>query len=631
VYISNFQLNNYKSFDKSVTLKLTTGFNLITGANNVGKTALLEGLGLRFSSVPHRSVKTIGRQPQEMSTTSISFTLTNDELWEILRKGTSRQLRTQMPSTDSEVARSLAIGEHDADAARRFWDWIFKNESYRFDLQFQGMDDNQKMTRWRAQEDQSCSLFSIPACDLTSYCDFDPHKRTFNVHGAPVNAKDQVCDLGCDLALTLAGQVYSFEAERFALGRCKRETESELLPDAANLANVLNYLDDNPSKFRDYMELVKEVLPQIKQVGVRSYRDPTYVEVVVWTEDAALRNNDLAFSLSECGTGVGQVLAILYVVYTSPDPRAIIIDEPQSFLHPGAIRKLIDILHRYSKHQFIIATHAPTVITAAHANTIALVTQDTGESAIRTLDARKAEDQMLYLSEVGASLADVFGADQILWVEGKTEERCFPTILERLSDRRLSGTAIIGVLSPGDLRGRHKETIHRIYDRLSASAALIPPAVGFVFDRDGLTQREEDDLARMTGSKIHFLNRRMYENYLLNPRAITSLINTLDTGRAIPLVESEVEEWLNSASKNPLYFRSTALKDDHGDDWLKNIDGASVLDGVFSALSEKRVTYLKVVHGLALTEWLIENDPTGLKDLAKRLVSILDMTQAEQQ
>ncbi|MDX6290074.1 MAG: hypothetical protein QOH42_1873, partial [Blastocatellia bacterium] len=518
----------------------------------------------------------------------------------------------------------LAIGEHDAESARKFWDWIFRNEIYRFDFQFRGIKDNQSARRWVVQREQTCSLFSIPACDLTSYCDFDPYERTFNVHGVPVNVKDQVCDLGCDLAVTFASKVYSFEAERFALGRCKRETEDELLPNARNLANVLNSLDDNPSKFRDYVELVQEVLPQIKQVGVRSYLDPTEVEVVVWTEERARRDNKLAFSLVECGTGVGQVLAILYVLYTSPDPRAIIIDERQSFLHPGAARKLIDILHRYPQHQFVIATHSPTVISAAHANTITLVTQNEGESTLRTLDARKAEDQTLYLSEVGASLADVFGADQILWVEGKTEEKCFPAILEEFSDRRLKNTAIVGVLSPGDLRGRHKETIYRIYNRLSVATALIPPAVGFVFDRDRLSQQDEDDLERMSDGKVRFLSRRMYENYLLNPPAVMWLINELDVARGTPLTGSEVEDWLTGASQNPQYFLSKHSEKENADDWVKKIDGAAVFDGMFSALSDKRVTYLKVVHGLALTDWLIENDPKSLEELVDLLVSILN-------
>jgi hypothetical protein len=272
----------------------------------------------------------------------------------------------------------------------------------------------------------------------------------------------------------------------------------------------------------------------------------------------------------------------------------------------------------------VIATHSPTVISAAHANTITLVTQNEGESTLRTLDARKAEDQTLYLSEVGASLADVFGADQILWVEGKTEEKCFPAILEEFSDRRLKNTAIVGVLSPGDLRGRHKETIYRIYNRLSVATALIPPAVGFVFDRDRLSQQDEDDLERMSDGKVRFLSRRMYENYLLNPPAVMWLINELDVARGTPLTESEVEDWLTGASQNPQYFLSKHSEKENADDWVKKIDGAAVLDGMFSALSDKRVTYLKVVHGLALTDWLIENDPKSLEELVDLLVSILN-------
>jgi predicted ATPase len=45
------------------------------------------------------------------------------------------------------------------------------------------------------------------------------------------------------------------------------------------------------------------------------------------------------------------VLAILYVVMTSNHPQTIIIDEPQSFLHPGAVKKLIEVLKQYPQHQ----------------------------------------------------------------------------------------------------------------------------------------------------------------------------------------------------------------------------------------------------------------------------------------
>ncbi len=61
MYITKFQIIDYKSFLRSQELHLTPGFNVIVGQNNVGKTALVEALGLRFKNEPHRSVRTLPR------------------------------------------------------------------------------------------------------------------------------------------------------------------------------------------------------------------------------------------------------------------------------------------------------------------------------------------------------------------------------------------------------------------------------------------------------------------------------------------------------------------------------------------------------------------------------------------
>jgi len=58
MHISHFQLFNYKSFRDSGALEFKPGINIIVGANNAGKTALLEALSLDFENNPHRSLKT---------------------------------------------------------------------------------------------------------------------------------------------------------------------------------------------------------------------------------------------------------------------------------------------------------------------------------------------------------------------------------------------------------------------------------------------------------------------------------------------------------------------------------------------------------------------------------------------
>ncbi len=59
MYLSKFQLFNYKSFRDSGLLEFTPGINIIVGENNSGKTALLEALSLQFDDFTHRSIKTL--------------------------------------------------------------------------------------------------------------------------------------------------------------------------------------------------------------------------------------------------------------------------------------------------------------------------------------------------------------------------------------------------------------------------------------------------------------------------------------------------------------------------------------------------------------------------------------------
>ena len=167
---------------------------------------------------------------------------------------------------------------------------------------------------------------------------------------------------------------------------------------------MLNGLQHNRERFIVFNTLVREVFPQIHWISVRPHpTDHQALEIVVWNHDPKSERDDLTVPLNESGTGVGQVLAILYVVLTSSNARTIIIDEPQSFLHRGASRKLIAILKRYPQHQFIVSTHSPTIITASSPQTIILIRQQESESVAEILNASEIEEQRRYLAEIGAT------------------------------------------------------------------------------------------------------------------------------------------------------------------------------------------------------------------------------------
>lgn len=85
--ISSFSIKNYKSFEEPQELQFSAGFNIIVGQNNVGKSALLEALALKFTSKPHTSKLTLperGMRLNPMSSAEVTFTITRKELKFIL-------------------------------------------------------------------------------------------------------------------------------------------------------------------------------------------------------------------------------------------------------------------------------------------------------------------------------------------------------------------------------------------------------------------------------------------------------------------------------------------------------------------------------------------------------------------
>ncbi|MBW4486862.1 MAG: AAA family ATPase [Trichocoleus desertorum ATA4-8-CV12] len=420
-------------------------------------------------------------------------------------------------------------------------------------------------------------------------------------------------------------RIYRFYAERLNVGICGYTGSADLKPDASNLAEVIHLLPNkNPSKFSLLNRFLSDVFPHIEYVSSIEKED-SKVEIRLWTIEAAREGReDLTFPLSDCGTGISQVLAILYVVITSQLPRTIIIDEPQSFLHPGAAKKLIEILKEFPQHQYFIATHSPMLITAANPARIIKLSYDGCETKASIIYPDETTEQRSILAEVGVRLSDVFGADNILWVEGPTEEQCFPLILEKVAKRILRGTVILSVKNTGDLEGKNSRLIFDIYDKLSGGSSLFPPAIGFILDREGKTKQQMEDLKRRSSNAIEFLPRRMYENYLLISKAITDVINKNDPLRESLLVEQEVQEWIDQKRQAGDYIKSANPENLSESEWFERVDASKLLKDLFITLSEARVQFSKPKHSYELTSWIVNHQPERFLDLAKFLEGRLD-------
>jgi AAA15 family ATPase/GTPase len=457
MYLSKFQLFNYKSFLDSGRLEFTPGINIIVGQNNSGKTALLEALALNFDNVPHRSIKTLpdpSSRIDEKSNIEISLTFHKDEFRALINQFPPHSVgilqpeyKTMPPEQLVSLFKEWLDNPHPAQLIISSSDGNNINELNQKVRLYQNLEDKDRIRVSRRNH------YKVISIELTNDSKFKFDKTT------EWGSKGE--DFPTTIFKHFRNRIYRFYAERLNIGSCSFGSNPQLASDASNLAEVLNILQGGGKKkvFERFNQYASAIFPYIKYISVRpkpqqerQLPHSSKLEILVWSIEAAEHDReDLAFPLSTCGTGIGQALAILYVVLTSQEPRTIIIDEPQSFLHPGAAKKLVEILKEFPQHQYFIATHSPMIIAAANPSTIVKLRYEDGETKASVMNSEDVKEQRSLLAELGVSLSDVFGADNILWVEGPTEERCFPLILEKVAKKPLRGTQILAIKNIGDL------------------------------------------------------------------------------------------------------------------------------------------------------------------------------------
>jgi hypothetical protein len=593
--LNTIRIRNYKGFADSGVIELGKHWTVVVGRNNAGKTAFLECFGFqRFQNKAHLNISqdpSIPRNPT--SRVDVSIDITGEELERaVLRAGGQCDVPVPAATNGLTYLRHVLFGTHNT---------VFK-------IWRAGALD------WQSEQYPSHGLFTFQPGGQTTLCRIDggPDHQALRELTMSGGSSDSLPSL---VGTELGANAYVFRAERRVAGTSQIQNEMNLSVDASNLAGALHYLyTSNPNQFDDFMKLVRQVLPDIEAITIPP--SGGHVQIRIWNSGYQQRRSDLAIPLEECGTGIGQVLAILFVAATAQSGKIIVIDEPNSFLHPGASRVLMQLLRAFDQHQFIIATHSPEIIGATKPDRLAAVQWKNGESQVTVYDGTELAGVQTALGEIGVRLSDVFGYDAIAWVEGATEAKCFPLLLEASGKQMPPRTAFVSVVNTGDFEGVNADTFWRAYKRLADQSPFMPQSISFSFDREDRSEELCADLVKKSNKLVHFLPRRTYENFLLHPSAIAAVLK--EEVKDCSVSKDDVESWMNEHHLDVKYYSTrgvTAGKPK--DDWITSIHAPNFLHDLIGQLTNhtQDLKGNKVRYSLALTEWLIKNDKPFLNDL----------------
>lgn len=424
--------------------------------------------------------------------------------------------------------------------------------------------------------------------------------------------------------------VFVFQALRASPGRMGYGAPGKLDQNASNLAVQLNGLQgDRPEVFAKLVGHLVSIFPTVGNLSVSPADN--MLEIRVWSTREQQRR-EFSFSLDDSGTGLAQAIAILFVAMTY-DSAVLVIDEISSYLHPAAAKALLRILQsNYPQHQYIISTHSPEILSAGRDAKVFWIRKSGFESNITEVDLTDLRTLRDVTGQLGVSMTDVFAAEHIVWVDGETEEACFPMLLAQSTDDTRS-VLFIALLHTGDFRDRRvrADKVFQVYERLSGATAPVVSKVAFNFDADDLSAEKQRELQTRSGGRIHFLPRRNIESYLLHPAAIARVIAAeLEHLKVIDVaqLETEVASVMLELAAHRRYGAPADPPAFSDDAWLARVDGAKLIADLFLRVTESTLEYRKTTHSVSLVRDLLQHEPDLLGALTEYVVELVSVAKS---
>ncbi len=599
--ISRVRVLSYASFRDSGRIDLSPNINVVVGENNSGKSALLSAMRPQLANKPHRSPLSFLPGQLVSSNIEVDITISTSE---IIRRMASTNHQLIFPVPADLYSRPDIVLE-------------FLNR--------------EEIVDFRGIRQAGAPLVCRPNTFFPLSSEPSQSSLIFRIVSTRLKYIAQQSGDGNSLGSLLddpnVPSAYYFAAQRLSIGTAPITDAKLLSENAANLPNVLAYLQGSRRQiFDEIQQRVREVLPSVGSIAVTP--SGGYHRILVRT-DIHSSEEELAFDLDECGTGVAQVMAILTAAITSKD-SVIIIDEINSFLHPAAVKRLISLFKSiYNGNQYVISTHSSDTITAAGSDSVLFVEREQYESAVRRINASDVQAMRQAARRLGISMLDVFGFDSVMWVEGPTEEQCFRALIAFHAIQMPGSIAIASVPATGDFtrKSSTKQALLKIFEDTAKALAPLSGGMSFALDRDNASDEAVLSVFKSTDGKLRLLPRFCIENYLFNPEAISIVIKNV-TGKEI---ESETirDSFIKNATEmtykgKPKVERPPLVLSDTA--WIAKVDGAKLIKQVFDEVTGAELSYRKVEHGKLIVEAILKTDAGFLSELKDFVVERLHKT-----
>ena len=254
---------------------------------------------------------------------------------------------------------------------------------------------------------------------------------------------------------------------------------------------------------------------------------------------------------ADCGLGLQDLLVILFfAVY--PEYDVVLIEEPESHLHPELQRRLLSYLKNHSDKQYFVSTHSNVFLDSALFDRVYYTSSD------QRVEVTDATSRATILNNLGYSVSDNLVSDIVILVEGPKD---VPVVREFLDKHGLLQQHTIKVWPLGG----------DIMDQLDLSVLSQNYQLVALIDSDPRSAKTRERFKKNCEEykiPVHQLKRYALENYFTVEALRKVFREKIPAHFTKVEADSKIEEQLgfNVKKSNGLIAKSMSLDDIEGTD-----------------------------------------------------------------
>jgi len=400
--IAKFKVSNYRSITDSKQLDLKS-LSVLVGPNNEGKSNILRALVVGLQAVQSAARHAEPRRRRSVTSSSVlRYSSRNDFQFYVWENDYPVSLQEMKPDGVSEFELELELNEGDRDELKRRTGHSL-NDLLKLRIKL-GADTAEVRVIKRGPANSAINDKISTICDLVANrvrVEYVPAERT----------SSEITRLIQREAMEAMAGVLNIPEYLDALTIVRQYAEEALKPLEEQLTASISSL-----------------IPEVRgvRVAVPRFQSP------IGRSDFEVKIDDGTMTLlSAKGDGI-QSLAVMALMRTLAKREEgvsyiLAIEEPESHLHPDAVRRLREDLVNFSKEdQVIITTHSPILVNRAEAAANILVERNA---------AAPAKDLARIRDSLGIRMPDnLQSANLIVLVEGTHDATILSSILARRSE-----------------------------------------------------------------------------------------------------------------------------------------------------------------------------------------------------